>query len=868
VSGLKNGASLSVQELNDAVRRVWDLEDIGLNVRVLADGKTVELRSRRVFLEQPIVEAAFKAFPDAKGTFTYLVNAIRHDDMTTPYSFVSAPGEPVVAADMADDEIIVNEWLAEDLDLKPSDSVALSYYVMGKGRTLEEKTASFKVRSVVPLGGPATDRELMPSFPGLSDSGYCRDWDTGIPISLGKIRTKDEDYWNQYRGTPKAFVTLPAAQTMWRNRFGALTSIRCSGQTVEDVSNAIRRALTPPAVGLLFRPVKEEGLKAVGQSVDFGQLFVGLSGFILVAALILMALLFAFGVERRMEERGLLLALGFSSRRVVLFLLAEGIVLATAGAVLGVAGGILYNQLVLRELASVWKGAIGVLPLTPHVEPVTLIVGAVSGIMVAVLAMGWVLWKQAGFSISVLQSGHGRCEEKCAIRRSRIVSALAAACFLGALATATLAGHGKDKEPSGIFFGVGALMLVGSLMMCHGLLTRMAAPMTTHRLSLVLVGCRNIARRRGRSLATIGLLACGIFVVFAVGANRQDVLRDADRRESGTGGFALIGETTIPIVHALNDDKVRRQLGLDGAEMAGVRFVQIRVKDGDDASCLNLNRAQNVRILGVNPREFDDRGSFRFSETGKRANPVRPWLLLNSPDSAVADQTVITWGLGKSVGGVHSYENDQGSVREVKFMAGLSGSLFQGSILLSEDRFCEDFPSVSGYRMFLADVPSGKEAAVERTLRRVFENYGLDLVPASRRLAEFSIVENTYLAIFLALGGLGLMLGSLGVGIVVFRNVQDRRRELAVLRAVGFSRRSLQWVIVSEHLVLLMAGLVFGVVSAVVAILPTLMRSAVEAPKTLMIGLVLALFLCGVFWTWLAASFAARGDLLPALREE
>ena len=52
------------------------------------------------------------------------------------------------------------------------------------------------------------------------------EWDPPFPIELNRVREKDEDYWHQYRTTPKAFITLPVAQNLWQTRFGNLTSIR------------------------------------------------------------------------------------------------------------------------------------------------------------------------------------------------------------------------------------------------------------------------------------------------------------------------------------------------------------------------------------------------------------------------------------------------------------------------------------------------------------------------------------------------------------------------------------------------------------------------------------------------------------------
>ena len=56
---------------------------------------------------------------------------------------VTAADGPSCRADMRDDEILVNQWLADDLQVKPGDSVALSYYVVDSGSRLVERTNSF-----------------------------------------------------------------------------------------------------------------------------------------------------------------------------------------------------------------------------------------------------------------------------------------------------------------------------------------------------------------------------------------------------------------------------------------------------------------------------------------------------------------------------------------------------------------------------------------------------------------------------------------------------------------------------------------------------------------------------------------------------
>ena len=260
------------------------------------------------------------------GVFTYFVNELRSGHRSTPYSTVAGIGpltaaaeaeleeegldwRSVVPADLAGDELVLGAWLADDLRAGPGDPVELSYYVPGADRRLVEVTHGFRVRGTAPVAGLAADRGLMPDFPGLADSENCRDWEPGIPIDLDRIRDVDEAYWDTYRGTPKAFLSLAAARSFWSGRFGELTAVRASLYRRAALEEGLRAELDPAAVGLFFRDVRTPALAASRSATDFGGLFLGLSLFLIAAPLLLTALLFAFSVEQRSREIGLLLAL-------------------------------------------------------------------------------------------------------------------------------------------------------------------------------------------------------------------------------------------------------------------------------------------------------------------------------------------------------------------------------------------------------------------------------------------------------------------------------------------------------------------------------------------------------------------------------
>src|SRR5438046_8187565 len=226
---------------------------------------------------------------------------------------------------------------------------------------------------------PWADRALMPDFPGIEKAESTSDWDAGFPL-VHKIRPKDEEYWKKFRGTPKAFVTLAAGQKMWANRFGELTSIRFPDPpgvpTAEHWGRfkpRLLEALNPEELGLRFEPVRDQALKAADQSQDFGQLFLGFSIFLVVAALLLLALLFQFGWEQRAAEVGTLLALGFTARRVRGLLLLEGAALALVGGALGALCGLAYAKAMLWGLTTVWRSAVGSSALQFHATTVSLV---------------------------------------------------------------------------------------------------------------------------------------------------------------------------------------------------------------------------------------------------------------------------------------------------------------------------------------------------------------------------------------------------------------------------------------------------------------------------------------------------------------
>ena len=251
----------------------------------------------------------------------------------------------------------------------------------------------------------------------------------------------------------------------------------------------------------------------------------------------------------------------------------------------------------------------------------------------------------------------------------------------------------------------------------------------------------------------LGILAAGSFLVISVSAFRLDPPTDTHRRSAGTGGFAMYGTSAMPIFRDLNTPLGRRAYGLTAEQMQGVAVVAMRVRDGDDASCLNLNQAQTPRLLGVRPTELQNRQAFTFVATEEIGNTEDPWSLLSATLSAgevpaIGDEATIVWALGKGLGQTIDYIDDRGRPFTVRVVGMLGNSILQGSVIISEEHFISLFASSQGYRDFLIDVPASRVDQVTTALTKALRHEGMAISSADKRLAEFNIVQNTYLNIF------------------------------------------------------------------------------------------------------------------------
>jgi ABC-type lipoprotein release transport system permease subunit len=765
------------------------------------------LNSDSGMIPDAIATAAQSLDPRAQPVLTYLANSMRIGPREIPYSVVTALDGPL--APPVEDGITLNEWAARELAAKPGDTVTLEYYVWKPEGRLDTATAQFRVAQIVPIAGLAADRTLVPDYPGITDSENLHGWDPPFPMDLGRIRQVDEQYWKQHRATPKAFVRLARGRQLWATRFGSQTSIR------NIQVNGLRDAIDPPAAGLAVLPVRAQSLEAARGATDFGEYFIYFSFFLMLSALLLTGLFFKLGVEQRIREIGTLRALGFSAGKIRTLFLLEGIVLAVAGIPVGVAAALGYGELILYGLRTWWIDAVGTRLLSLHPSAPSLVWGALAGAATGLATIAWTLRHLGTATTRGLVAG----ERRTVPNRWRVPAAVGAVVIAGLL-LATL-----DQTPG--FFGAGALLLIAALLIESAWLNSRGFASINSQIRL---GLRSAAYRPGRSILCIALIASATFVIVSL---------DAFHRPAAPvqmAGYPWMAESVLPLIN--NPQTAAGREALNIPPLPGVEIVPFRLRPGDDASCLNLYQPRNPRILAWPPLDSKSTGG---------------------PIPAIGDANSLEYSLHRKVG-------DEFEVNGARFriVDALHDSIFQSELLIPEKDFLRLYPDVQGFRFFLLKAPADAVPKLEEAL----SDYGFDIQSVGDRLAGYHRVENTYLATFRALGGLGLILGTLGLAVILMRNVLERRKELALLRAVGYRPGHVAVMVIAENLLLLVLGLATGACSAMLAVAPALASRGGQVPVGSIAALLAVVLATGVATSLAATRAALRSPLLAALRSE
>lgn len=906
-----------LKDLKEAVTSSLTLEDIDLRLMTNEDHGYIAVESERMILEKSLGEsglsAAEKLKADTSPVLVYLANELANANELEKFSMYSivagidpsqqSPFGPLVTTEdkplesIPDGKIAINDWLAKDMNAKAGDTVRMKYHPVGSYGDEPEEIHEFEVAAVLKLDGtPIDDAGFTPYVKGVTDADSFDDWDQPFEMDLNRVTQRDEDYWDDRKATPKAFVSLTTAQELWNSRYGELTSLRIappSGTPLNEFRETFKKKLLeeidPTKLGFVFQPIKMQGVAAASGTTDFTGLFVGFSFFLIFSAAILVALLFRLGVEQRVRNIGLLAAVGFTERQVRRMFLLEGLVIVLIGGVVGMAAAVGYAAIMIHGLKTWWIGAIGTKFLFLYVNPVSLLIGFAIAVLISLFVIWWSLRALNGISIrdllyGVTQPVKNEVQTASSRNRSGMIGLVCGAVSLLLLIVSLIGLVPASEAFSGLswqvvtFFLSGMLSLTAGLFLMAAWLNNPSGRITQGKglLAETRLGISNASRHQQRTLVTASLIASASFVVVAVAAGQYNPTQLEPELNSGNGGFTLVSESSRPLLYDWETKKDRQDLEMfpqgetdeQTALFKASKTIPFLVQPGEDASCLNLYQTRVPTILGV-PDAMIERGGFAFADTPGE----NPWTILKEQreDGSIpvmGDMNTLMFSLHKPVG--ESIDVPHVAVPDATLhVSGMfTGSVFQGVLVMSEANFRKLFPDVAGYQYFLTEVPPDKADELSSTLETGLVEYGLDVEHVADRLRNFLAVQNTYLSTFQTLGGLGLLLGTLGLGTVMLRNVFERRSEMALFRAIGFGKAGVSTLVLVENAFLLVCGLLLGTVSALIAMMPHLASSAAAVPWDSILQLLAIILVVGMLTAVFAVIEAIRTPIVATLRGE
>ena len=851
-------------------------------------------------------------------------NSRQNTGRSVPYSTISGVSWDVLSRMLADsgvasepptgeDWVVINSWMARELQAQVGDRLRFDYFLPETVEGTEVETnQEVRLHAIAPLSEPSTpyrrksssrfsvpptpfnDPSWTPVVPGITDQDSISNWETPFALTR-KIEKIDDEYWNAHRLTPKLFLSESLSRRIFGSRFGSQTSLRFDGLSDEERLRVGERIASiarekTQALGWRELPLRAQQLQAANGTTPFDALFLSLSFFVIAAALILVALLFRLTIEKRANHWGLLMASGWTRSKVRRLLLLEATIVAGVGSAIGVALGVLYAYGLLAALKTWWVGAISVSFLEFHIRPASLWIGWLAGLLVSLLATMFVTRQLRSTQIARLIKG--KLEEQGPSGKvARWVNwTIIGSTIVGFIAM--LAGQWvQGQAQAGAFVASGMCWMIAGVLWLYRRFQQdgtqsftgadkslFANTEQSPSLGLSQLARSSAQRSPVRSLLTVALMAMASFLILSMSLFQGE----PDRR--GTGGFAWVGKSSQSIHVNIADPKEQRQvLGDKANALQESGIVQVRVRGGDDASCNNLFQANEPQVMGVSQTiaavDQDKNGRTEFAWFGTNTS-TSPWVALEAtgegtvenPVPVILDQNTALWALhlGGYVGERFRYSFG-GKEVHFKTVGVLQNTVLQGSLWIGEKNFQKVFPDVGGYRMFLVK-PSrdsqGDIGAVSAALEDGWADEGLSCASTEGVLQKLLAVQNTYLSAFQLLGALGLLLGTIGLGVTQLRNAMERKSELGAMRAMGFPRSRLIWALFLENGWQLLRGVGIGMLCALAASLPILWQKQTLAGVLGPLSMLAWVIGLGLVFCIAAAYLAMREPLLRALRAD
>ncbi|HEY3058026.1 MAG TPA: FtsX-like permease family protein [Chloroflexota bacterium] len=695
------------------------------------------------------------------------------------------------------------------------------------------------------------------------------------------------------------------------------------------IPSVVSRGNTPFAAAVAgandFRVIDVQGVaqdQADRWGSAFTDLFVVLGAFSLFSGMLLIVLVFSLVALERRAELGISRALGAQRRDVVLLLALEGGLYSLISSLFGLGGGLIL-ALAIINLAQGLVEQYG-FHLEPVIEPLSLVASYALGVVLTFVAVTVTAGRSSRFSIVTamrdvpdpppgppgwrsLAFGLGPTLVGPAVvvigivgRLSLLYAAGVALTIVGGALLArwllrraglrgperivfTLAGLaliGWWALPLSIFPSVvemsflsGVTMLLGAVWVIAynvGLLRGTRSGAALWRLSTAYVAANRF--RTGLTLTMFALVVLSLTLSAVMLTATRDAYADPD---AITGGWDIRVESSLP------PGDLRAQLG-EGSTVPPEAFSTIGA-----ASPLRVEAIQTDAPAGrwqpVNVRVVDEEFA-RAARTPLTGGDPSAWQSLTKPGTAIVgagllkpmpNRLRVIAAEGRNFKPVVLWLRDTRGTRpavRVQVVGVADGRGPFGNAVLVGSASVSTWPAPGQSNYFLTVSPGGNARELAAGLSLVSPDLRARTIGDELRLVQG--VRGLLSMILQGFMGVGLLAGVAALGTLSTRAVVERRRQIGVLRALGFSARAVSSGLLVESGLIALLGAGLGVsIGLFVAQNTVLFLNRLNPelrftiPWEQLTGIVLLALGAALLMTILPARQAARLTPAEALRE-
>ncbi|NSW52226.1 MAG: FtsX-like permease family protein [Anaerolineae bacterium] len=617
-----------------------------------------------------------------------------------------------------------------------------------------------------------------------------------------------------------------------------------SAQALEDF-----RALLQDRLGSRYSVVypASQGQKTVQMLSNYQIGLNFLSGIALFVGVYLIYNAFNMTVIERTRELGMLRTIGMSRKQIIWQMVSEALILGVAGSAAGIGLGLLMADGISKLMARLLNMSVDqmVIPLG------TVVTSFLIGVVVTVVA-ALVPALQAG-KISPMAAVRIRGQSK---PSWMMVHGWKPGLMILFTAAILLLWNPFRNDPRFILGSMTVLLLFLGLtlsipasipfwdrLMRKGLQWVYGSPGS--------LGSRNIDRSRLRTTITIGALLVGISMVIVVRGMTESFIADLEVWLQAYLGGDIYVNAAVPLRATVGN----QLMGVEGVQAAAaIRYFPVEWVQPDGTT-------ESITFMAVEPAMYTRVTGFVFSQ--KSTDPVAATARLASGQTIFISSVL-----------AEKYNLAEGNIIHLRTRKGYQpftiGAVVvdfyeNGQIITGAWSDMRQFFHINDANTFLIQSEQGSD--IKNVADRIEKTYGKRYqlaieVNKSLRDRAFSLLDQAFF-MFDVLAVISILVASLGVVNTLTMSVIERRREIAMLRAIGFTRRQVLQMILSEAAVMGVAGGVMGLVVGV--ILTRLFLLGMTAMSGYKLEFILPLQ--GIITTMVIALVIAQAAaLLPAMR--